>query len=133
MSLDPFYKMECTSVSISDNDKFEAIDQICWIKKQRPNVKCTFDYLTKMEITRNVSLDDLPKRMMNLEKERKIFNRIFNSRDSFYVAESDIHDTMPSIPRCEIQSTVSTPLSLYDETNSYKSYELKDLQTETTA
>ena len=133
MSLDPFYKMECTSVSISDNDKFEAIDQIRWIKKQRPNVKCTFDYLTKMEITRNVSLDDLPKRMMNLEKERKIFNRIFNSRDSFYVAESDIHDTMPSIPRCEIQSTVSTPLSLYDETNSYKSYELKDLQTETTA
>ena len=133
MSLDPFYKMECSSVSISDNDKFEAIDQIRWIKKQRPNVKCTFDYLTKMEITRNISLDDLPKRMMNLEKERKIFNRIFNSRDSFYVAESDIHDTMPSIPRCEIQSTVSTPLSLYDETNSYKSYELKDLQTETTA
>ena len=86
-----------------------------------------------MEITRNISLDDLPKRMMNLEKERKIFNRIFNSRNSFYVAESDIHDTMPSLPRCEIQSTVSTPLSLYDETNSYKSYELKDLQTETTA
>ena len=86
-----------------------------------------------MEITKNVSLDDLPKRMMNLEKERKIFNRIFNSRDSFYVAGSDIHDTMPSIPRCEIQSTVSTPLSPYDETNSYKSYELKDLQTETAA
>ena len=31
---------------------------------------------------------------MNLEKEGKIVSRIFNGTDSFYAAESDIHDTM---------------------------------------
>ena len=35
---------------------------------------------------------------MNLEKEGKIVNRIFNGTDSFYVAESDINaqQTWPS-------------------------------------
>ena len=70
---------------------------------------------------------------MKLEKEGKIFNRMFNSMNSFYVAESDIHDTMPSTSGPQTQSTVLTPLHSYDETDSYKSNELKNLQTELAA
>ena len=74
-------------------------------------------------------LDYLSKRIMNLEKEGKIVNIMFNGTDSFYVAESDIHVTKPSIPGPRIQSTVLTPLHSYDEIDSYESNELKDLQT----
>ena len=37
---------------------------------------------------------------------------------------------MPSKPGPQIQSTVLTPLHCYNETDSYESNELKDLQTE---
>ena len=86
-----------------------------------------------MEKIGNVSLDYLSKRIMKLEKEGKIVNKMFNGTDTFYVAESDIHDTMRSTPGPQIQSTVLTPLLSYDETDSYKTKELKDLQTEMAA
>ena len=86
-----------------------------------------------MEKIGNVSLDYLLKRIMKLEKEGKIVNKMFNGTDTFYVAESDIHDTMRSTPDTQIQSTVLTPLLSYDETDSYKTKELKDLQTEMAA
>ena len=70
---------------------------------------------------------------MNLEKEGKIANRMFNGTDSFYVGESDIHDTLPSTPGPQIQSMVLTPLHYYDETDSNEGNELKDLLTEMSA
>ena len=86
-----------------------------------------------MEKLGNVSLDYLSKRIMKLEKEGKIVNKMFNGTDTFYIAESDIHDTMHSTPGPQIQSKVLTPLHSYDETDSYKSKELKNLQTEMAA
>ena len=82
-----------------------------------------------MESTGNVSLNYLSKRIMNLEKEGKIVNRMFTGTDYFYVAESDIQDTMPSTSGRQIQFTVLRPLYSYDETNLYNSNELKGLQT----
>ena len=66
-------------------------------------------------------------------KEGKTVNRMDNGTDSFYVAESDTHDTMRSTSGRQIQSTVSAPLYSYDQTNFYKSNELKYLQTEIAA
>ena len=52
---------------------------------------------------------------------------MFNGRDSFYVSESDIHDTMTSKTGSQIQSTVLLTLNSYDEIDSYESNGLKDL------
>ena len=86
-----------------------------------------------MEKTGNFSLDYLPKGILNLEEEGKIFYRIFNGTDSFYVGESDIHDKIPRILGCQIQFMVSTPLSSYYETSPYIGYKLEDFQTEMAA
>ena len=129
VSVDPFYKIACTDVSVTDNDIFEATDHICSKKKQRRDIKGIFNYLMKTEKTRNVSLNYLSKRIMNLEKEGKTVNRMVNVTDSFYVAESYIHATVPSTCGRQIQSTVSTLLYSYDATSN----ELKYLQTETAA
>ena len=123
----------CKGASVSDKDIFEAIDQIHSKKKQRPDIRSIFNYLKKMEKNGNASLSCLSKRIMNMEKEGKIVNRMFNGKDSFYVAESDIQDTMPSRSGPQIQSTVLTPLHSYDEANSYESNKLKDLPTEMAA
>ena len=81
----------------------------------------------------NVSLNHLLERILNLEKEGKIVSRMFNCTDSLYVAKSDIHRTMLSTLDSQIQSTVLKPLNSYEETDSYESNELKDLQTEMAA
>ena len=44
-----------------------------------------------------------------------------------YVAENDIHDTIPSTSGPQMQSKVLTPLHSSDETDSYESNKLKDL------
>ena len=80
-------KIARTGLSVSNKDMFEAIDQEQTKKKQLPHVKDIFNYLTKIEKIGNVSLDYLSKRIMNLEKEGKIVNIMFNGTDSFYVAE----------------------------------------------
>ena len=80
-------KIARTGLSVSNKDIFEAIDQVRSKKKQLPHVKDIFNYLTKIEKIGNVSLDYLSKRIMNLEKEGKIVNIMFNGTDSFYVAE----------------------------------------------
>ena len=49
-------------------------------------------------------------------------------RFPFYVAESDIHETMPSTSDRQMQYTVLTPLNSYDKTDSYERNEPEDLR-----
>ena len=74
------------------------------------------------------------KEIMNVvNKERKIVNKMFNDMYSFYVAESYIHDIMPSPPGSQTSSRILRTLHSYDDTDLYKSNKLKDLQTEMAA
>ena len=68
-----------------------------------------------------------------VDNERKIVNKMFNDMYSFYVAESNVHDIMPSPPGPQISSRILRTLHSYDETDLYKSNKLKDLQTEMAA
>ena len=52
-----------------------------------------------------------------VDKERKIVNKMFNDMYSFYVAESNIHDIMPSPPGSQISSRILRTLHSYDETD----------------
>lgn len=63
-----------------------------------------------------------------VDKERKIVNKMFNDMYSFYVAESNIHETMPSTPDPQMQSTVLIPLHFYDKTDSHERNEPEDLR-----
>ena len=82
-------------------------------KRNSDRIK-VFLILTKVQ---RVSLGYLSKKIMNLEKEKNIVNTMFNGTDYFYVAESDINDTISSTSGFQIQATVLITQNSYNETN----------------
>ena len=86
--------MECKKVSASNEDIFEAIRHIRSKKKQRPDIKDAFNYLTKLKKMEDVSFDFFKPETINLEKQGTSVDKMFNGTDSFYIAEKKGFDTI---------------------------------------
>ena len=107
---------------------------IKFCQKKPPDINGIFNYFIKMEKLEMLCWIIHQKEIMNVvNKERKIVNKMFNDMYSFYVAESNIYDIMPSPPGSQISSRILRTLHSYDETDLYKSNKLKDLETEMAA
>ena len=61
-------KLECTNVSVSNEDIFEVILHICFKKKQRLDIKGAFNYLTKLKKMEDVLFNFLKPETINLDK-----------------------------------------------------------------
>ena len=101
-------KMECTKVSVSNEDIFEVILHICFKKKQRLDIKGAFNYLTKLKKMEDVSFDFFKPETINLDKQGKVFDTIFNGTDSFYIAEKKGFNTTFSTPGLQTPSIMET-------------------------